>query len=101
MAKKRKRRRPERSILHLTLEREPFDQIAAGTKTTEWRRNSEYWRSRLLNRTYDEIHFRNGYHRLAPFMRVRCLGVRKASTREFAIRLGKVLEKKHYRKREQ
>lgn len=48
--------RSKRAILHLTLHRDHFDAIA-GEKKTEYRDNSPYWRSRLLDRTYHEIHF--------------------------------------------
>jgi hypothetical protein len=46
-------------------------------------------------RKYGEVHFRNGYRRDAPFMRVKCLGI---STGEndgkpcYVIRLGALLE---------
>ena len=74
------------AILHLTLHREWFDKIAAGQKKTEYRDNTAFWRSRLLSRSYDEIHFRNGYATRAPFMRVECLGIRKDGRKRFAIR---------------
>jgi hypothetical protein len=88
--------------LCLTLHREFFDAIAAGTKKTEYRENKDYWQRRLVGRTYTEVHFRNGYAAKAPFMRVECKGVRKIRTGEgsrFAIRLGKILELKYYRSR--
>lgn len=88
--------------LCLTLHREFFDAIVAGTKKTEYRDNKKYWRSRLVGRSYKEVHFRNGYATKAPFMRVECKGVRKIRTSEgsrFAIRLGKILELKYYRSR--
>jgi hypothetical protein len=73
------------------------DDIAAGKKKTEYRDNTPFWRSRLLSRSYDEIHFRNGYAARAPFMRVECLGIRKDGRKRFAIRLGKILETRNYR----
>lgn len=88
--------------LCLTLHRKFFAAIVAGTKKTEYREDKDYWRRRLMGRTYEEIHFRNGYATKAPFMRVQFKGVRKVRTSEgsrFAIRLGKILELKYYRSR--
>jgi len=88
--------------LCLTLHREFFDAIVEGTKRTEYRDDKDYWRRRLVGRAYQEVHFRNGYATKAPFMRVQFKGVRKVRTIEgsrFAIRLGKILELKFYRKR--
>jgi hypothetical protein len=98
-ARARVERRSKPAILHLTLHREYFDAIAAGEKRTEYRDNSPYWRSRLLDRTYHEIHFRNGYAARNPFMRVQCLGIRKDKPQRFAIRLGKILRTKNYKPR--
>jgi ASC-1-like (ASCH) protein len=88
------------AVLCLTLHREFFDAILAGKKKTEYRENKEYWRRRLIGRTYEEVHFRNGYATNAPFMRVQCKGLRKVRRGgkiQFAIRLGKILELRHYR----
>lgn len=88
--------------LCLTLHRKFFDAISEGTKKTEYRADKKYWRRRLVGRTYQEVHFRNGYATKAPFMRVQFKGVRKIRTSEgsrFAIRLGKILELKYYRNR--
>src|SRR6266542_3933215 len=43
------------AILHLNLYRNFFAQIAAGTKRTEYRRWTDYWRHRLERRHYDVI----------------------------------------------
>jgi hypothetical protein len=48
-------------VLHIILNRDPFAQIAAGTKRTEYRACTPYWRRRLEGRHYDAIYFRNGY----------------------------------------
>ena len=63
-------------ILHLTLYRKWFDKIACGEKTEEYR-NAEkpYWCRRLSGKTFDEVHFRNGYGKDKPFMRLECLGI--------------------------
>ena len=89
-------------MLCLTLHREFFDAILSGTKKTEYREDKEYWQRRLIGRTYTEVHFRNGYATNAPFMRVQYKGLRKVRRGgkiQFAIRLGKILELKHYRSR--
>jgi hypothetical protein len=49
------------AILHLNLHREYFAAIAAKTKRTEYRRRTPDWKTRLENRKYDAISFRNGY----------------------------------------
>ena len=65
-------------ILHLTLHRKYFDLIASGVKTREYRECKPYWEKRLLHgpdgepNEFDEVWFRNGYRKPAPFMRVKC-----------------------------
>lgn len=96
-----KQRKVAEPVLALTLHREWFDQIAIGKKRVEYRTNKAYWRTRLVGRTYKEVHFRNGYSPIAPFMRVEYLGLRKYGRGPgsyFGIRLGRILEIKHYRK---
>jgi hypothetical protein len=62
----KKARNPIPTTLHLNLHREYFAQIAAGTKRTEHRSRTHYWRRRLEGRHYDVIQFRNGYATKAP-----------------------------------
>jgi hypothetical protein len=84
-------------ILHLTLHRQYFAQIAARTKRTEYRRASRYWKSRL--REYNKILFRNGYARNAPEMLVEFRGLRrygKGRSAGYAIRLGRILKIKRW-----
>jgi hypothetical protein len=63
-------------ILHMTLHRKWFDLIASGEKCHEYREAKPYWEKRLFDpetgaaKEYDEIHFRNGYAKDSPFMRV-------------------------------
>lgn len=81
-------------ILHLTLKKKWFDLIAAGKKKTEYREIKPYWEKRL-NKDYDEIHFRNGYNKNCPFMRVEYFGKSEdyfEGKKCFAIKLGKILE---------
>jgi hypothetical protein len=89
------------SVLHLTLHREYFDQIALGTKKTEYRDTTDYWARRLEGRDYDEIVFRNGYGLKVPEMRVEFRSVRKRGRGRsgyYAIRLGKILKIRRWRK---
>jgi len=93
--------KPElRQALAMTLKREWFDLILEGKKKTEYRENKEFWRKRLIGIKYKEVHFRNGYTMDAPFMRVEFRGVRVNGKKgDFAIRLGRIIEVKNYRKR--
>ena len=86
----------QRSILHLTLEREWFDDIVRGVKNEEYRDLKDYWKTRLEDRKYDIVRFRNGYATDAPEMDVEFLGVDKLSDC-YAIRLGKILSLKRWR----
>jgi len=88
--------RNSRSILHLTLEREWFDDIARGVRNEEYRELKDYWKTRLEGRKYDIVRFRNGYATDAPVMDVEFLGVEKRQDC-YAIRLGKVLSVKRWR----
>jgi len=88
--------------LHLTLEREWFDQIARGTKREEFRAYKPYWIRRLEGRSYDVVKFRNGYASDAPEMMVEYRGLGRASSSpkaDFVIRLGKVLKIKRWPRR--
>ncbi len=92
---------PAKDILQLNLRRQWFDAIACGTKKKEFRACTPYWATRLDDRTYREIHFRNGYATKAPWMRVEFKGVSKqgrGQAAEYVIRLGKVLRSGNYRR---
>jgi len=98
------RKKPETlKILHLTLHKKWFDLIAAGIKKEEYREIKDYWKKRLEDQEYDEIHFRNGYAKNAPFIKVEFKGISKKYIHMFndtgyAIKLGKILQMKNYRK---
>jgi hypothetical protein len=82
------------------LHREFFAAIAAKTKRIEYRRRTPYWKTRLENRHYDVIQFRNGYATAATEMQVKFLGVRrikKDGQNVYAIRLGKILKIKRWK----
>jgi hypothetical protein len=48
-------------ILHLNLKAEYFNEIKKGNKVYEYRRITPYWRKRLKDREYDEVHVKLGY----------------------------------------
>ena len=85
-------------ILHLTLKRKWFLEIACGKKRCEYRLVKPYWIARLYDREFTEVHFRNGYRPGSPFMRVECKDVKSVSIdgiHYFCITLGTVLEIKN------
>ena len=88
----------KKKILHLTIKKKWFDLIAIGRKTWEYREIKLYWARRLVNKEFDEIHFRNGYHKKSPFMRVEYIYKKKkliGGVGYYAIKLGKILETKN------
>src|SRR5262249_11035712 len=90
---------PKPKVLHLTLEREWFDQIAKGIKRNEYREYKPYWKRRLEGRTFDLVRFRNGYTADAPEMLVEYRGLRRDGKR-YVIQLGRVLKTKRWRSRD-
>ncbi len=98
-------------ILRLTLKKKWFDLIASGSKTVEYREFKPYWEKRLSGKRFDEIHFRNGYAKDAPWMRVEFRGIAMVPPSgglpfkpingedltgwQFAISLGRVLETRY------
>jgi len=83
-------------VLHLTLYKEYFDQIAKGEKKEEYRMMSPHWANRIAGKEFDEIHFTNGYGKDRPFMRVEFLGFGPPLVDEtgcyYVLKLGKILE---------
>jgi hypothetical protein len=62
----------KKSILHLTLSKGPFDVMVTGEKKEEFRKNSDWIRSRLFDKLgvekkYDYIKFVNGYGKNKPY----------------------------------
>lgn len=88
--------------LHLLLKKKWFDMIASGEKKEEYRDIKEYWTKRLEGKSYDQIHFRNGYSKDSRTMLVECKGISVdegklnwggvRGQRCFVIKLGKILE---------
>jgi hypothetical protein len=92
----------EPRILHLTLKRKWFDQIAQGAKRKEFRRYKPYWKTRLEGREYDAVLFRNGYASDAPEMLVEYVGLGRdgpGRNADYVIRLGRVIKTKRWRSR--
>lgn len=88
-----------RSVLHLRLKRQWFDEIASGRKRVEFRARTDYWRKRLEDKHFDEIRFVNGYGSDRPWMRVAYEGLYKSRWNDepaYALRLGEVLEIGNY-----
>lgn len=103
-------------ILHLTLKKIWFDEIASGKKVEEYREIKCYWTTRLVEHVsnpelhylrpdwkddyeiefkhFDRIVFKNGYSREAPVMVVECKGIEvgQSHTGEwcYVIRLGDI-----------
>ena len=88
-------------ILHLTLKKRWFDLIAKGEKTIEYREMKPYWTKRLFVNSYecksfDVIHFKNGYAKNSPRMEVVFKGS-ACDGFQYLIYLGKVLEIQNWR----
>lgn len=95
-----------KKILHLTLKKKYFDAIALGKKQLEFREIKTYWTTRLFDKQgkaikFDEIHFRNGYRKTSPFMRVKWNGWNiheKGTVQFYALDVRKILEIKNWKK---
>lgn len=48
-------------VLKLTLKRQPFELMLRGAKTVEFRKPSDWIKSRLCGKEYNLIEFTNGY----------------------------------------
>ncbi len=95
----------DKKILYLILKKEFFNQIKSGEKTSEYRGYKPFWIKRLMNKdrsfkTFDLVHFRNGYHKDAPTMLFEIKGIniikRKgnwfSTQKYFEIDLGQIIE---------
>ena len=59
--------------LHLVLKRKYFERIFNGTKTTEYRDFTEYWKKRIDKKHYTHIKFQLAYSKNPPTMIVKVL----------------------------
>jgi hypothetical protein len=85
--------------LHLTLKRQFFDEIVRRVKNKEYRQYKPYWKTRLEDRKYDVVKFRNGYGRNAPEMVVEFRGlIRNGTSRnaDYVIKLGRIFKLKRW-----
>lgn len=55
-----------KKFLELTLKRDWFNMVADDIKKEEYREPSKWIMSRLENKNYDAVRFRNGYNKNAP-----------------------------------
>lgn len=65
-------------VLNLTLKKHWFDLILSGDKTFEYREYKDHWIKRLLDKgtkSFDEIHFINGYGKHRPWMKTDFIGM--------------------------
>ena len=83
-------------ILHLTIMKKWFDEIASGKKKIEYREIKPYWTKRLFSEKgnpikYDFVFFRNGYSKNCPKMLVEFKGLKIG--KKYEILLGKIIKK--------
>ena len=83
----------KKKVLHLILMKEPFDKILNGTKTIEYRDKTDYWKTRLENKKFNLVKFRNGYQKDARVMLVEHKGM--DITDRYEIKLGKIIRKEN------
>lgn len=50
-----------KKILHINLKAKYFYEIKNGVKSFEYRLKNDYWNKRLVDKVYDEVHFKLGY----------------------------------------
>ena len=95
----------QKKVLHLTLRKEPFDEIRSGVKTIEYRDYKEHWIKRLMNpdgsfKSYDFVLFKNGYQAQAPEILLEFKGISIGQDdwgEVFEIELGKIVAEKNIR----
>jgi hypothetical protein len=83
-------------VLQLNLRRKFFRDILEETKKIEYRDRTAYWETRLTNKKYTHIRFRNGYQKVAPEMVVALKRI-KATDEEYQLHLGQIVSKKNVR----
>ena len=94
-----------KKILHLTLEKKYFDAIALRRKFLEFREVKDYWIRRFFDKQgkvihFDEIHFKNGYQKDSPFMRVKWNGWHiheQGKVKFYALDVKQILEIKNWK----
>ena len=89
-------------ILHLTLKKKWFDMIASGEKKEEYREIKPYWSSRLIEKDFTHICFRNRYSKDAARITIELKGLCVCTGRTewgavegeiyFVLDLGKIIQ---------
>lgn len=57
-------------VLHLNLKKKYFQEIQEGQKKEEFRLYKNFWKQRLLNKEYDEIHIKLGFPKKGDSLRI-------------------------------
>lgn len=88
------------SKLFMTIKRQYFNEILAGTKKEEYRLVKPHWVKKLVGKEYSHIVFQNGYNRNSPRLEVQYLGYEIKNIRHeffgnedvcvFALKLGTI-----------
>ena len=88
--------------LVINIKKKYFNEILNGTKKEEFRKKTKFWETRILNREYTHVVFRNGYKKNAPTITLRYLGYDvknlqrdffgKDATDLFVLKLGEVCD---------
>lgn len=103
--------------LILTVHKKWFDLICSGEKKEEYRKASSWIESRLLNKEYDYVRFKNGYEKNSPCVTVEYKGYAKNTlfgfektysngnkapvhTGDYIIYLGNIIEIRHNGKKD-
>ena len=60
-------------IIHLILKKQPWNQIANGEKTHEYRDNTEYWRKRIIGKRI--VIFHMGYSKETMMFEIKQIDV--------------------------
>jgi len=87
-------------ILKLTLSKLPFEVMKTGEKQIEYRKPSEWIKSRLIGKNYDSVEFVNGYGKDKPRFTTKFLGFDVANESEnltFSNGLSFTVEKGDYK----
>jgi len=80
-------------VLHLTLYKKWFNEILEKKKTVEFRKITPYWTRRLEGKTYEYVHFVNGYGTHRPWVDVSLIKIEKDDVYydEYGLHLGEIL----------
>jgi hypothetical protein len=86
-------------VLHLVLKRKYFERIYNGTKTTEYRDFTNYWRRRIEGNHFTHIKFQLAYSKNPPTMLVEVKDRNVVEYKDdlaYAFDLGEIIEVNNY-----